>query len=53
MVLIRDEVLLKFDLHIFGIVGQKVQNWVKFDKTFIFILNDMSFRLEYDEIVPT
>ena len=35
---VRDEELLKFDLHIFGNVGQKNQNWVKFDKTFIYIL---------------
>ena len=48
---VRDDVLLKFDLHTFDIVGQKDQNLVKLDKTFIFILNDKSFRLEYDEIV--
>ena len=53
---VRGEVLLEFDLHVFGIVGQKGQKFVKFvklDKTFIFILNDTRFCLEYDEIVPT
>ena len=33
---VRGEGLLKFDLHVFGIVGQKDQKWVKLDKTFIF-----------------
>ena len=49
---VRDEVSLKFELHIFGIVGQKDQKWVKLDKTSVFILNHVTFWLEYDEIVP-
>ena len=42
--------LLKFELHAFGIVDQKDQ---KFDQIFIFMLKNVSFRLVYDEIVPT
>ena len=31
---VREEGLLKFDLHVFGIVGQKYQNFVKLDNPY-------------------
>ena len=52
---VRDEVLLKSELHIFGIVGQKDQKWVKLDKISVTVHAKKAchLRLEYDEIVPT
>ena len=47
---VRDEVLLKIYLHVFGKVGQKDQKFVKLDKAFIFNTKPW---LEYDKIVPT
>ena len=46
-------VLPKFELLIFGIVGQKVQKWVKLGKIAVFRLSHAPFLLEYYKILRT
>ena len=49
---VRDEMLLKYELHVFGIVGQKDQKWVKLVKTFHIQIVSVS-DLKMIKIVPT
>ena len=48
---VRNGVLTKFELVIFGMVGKKGQKWVKLGKIAVFMLSYVTFLLELYKIL--